>query len=186
MAGIFPMGDLALDQKKGASHLSSVAAESWLEPLLLKSDFYRKHFTRDGRRESKSTCRGSTIQEDIAVRKASIAASRQSSVAKASIWSDSDSEHPEIWVHVDAAYAGAALVCPEYSALYSHHFAHVDSFNMNMHKWPLVNFDASCLFVRDRNHLTRALSISAAYYENKQSSAGLVTDYRDWQIPLGH
>ncbi|RMZ76614.1 hypothetical protein DV738_g4775, partial [Chaetothyriales sp. CBS 135597] len=95
------------------------------------------------------------------------------------------SQHPEIWVHVDAAYAGAALVCPEYSAMYSHHFAHVDSFNMNMHKWLLVNFDASCLFVRDRNHLTRALSISAAYYENKQSSAGLVTDYRDWQIPLG-
>lgn len=60
-----------------------------------------------------------------------------------------------------------------------------DSFNMNMHKWLLVNFDASMLYVQNRTDLTRALSISAAYYENKQSDSGLVTDYRDWQIPLG-
>ena len=47
----------------------------------------------------------------------------------------------EIWVHVDAAYAGAALVCEEYQ----HHtksFDAFDSFNMNMHKWLLTNFDA--------------------------------------------
>jgi aromatic-L-amino-acid decarboxylase len=93
--------------------------------------------------------------------------------------------HPDVWVHVDAAYAGAALVCPEYSSTYSPLMAMADSFNMNMHKWLLVNFDASCLFVQNRNHLTRALSISAAYYTNKHSDSGLVTDYRDWQIPLG-
>ncbi|KIV84726.1 hypothetical protein PV11_00492 [Exophiala sideris] len=93
--------------------------------------------------------------------------------------------YKNLWVHVDAAYAGAALVCPEYSSQHSHHMSIADSFNMNMHKWLLVNFDASCLFVQDRNHLTRALSISAAYYVNKHSDAGLVTDYRDWQIPLG-
>ena len=94
-------------------------------------------------------------------------------------------KYPDIWIHVDAAYAGTALICPEYSSQYSHYISGVDSFNTNMHKWLLVNFDASCLFVQDRNDLTRALSISAAYYENKQSSSGLVTDYRDWQIPLG-
>merc|ERR1711977_432569 len=48
--------------------------------------------------------------------------------------------HPDIWVHVDAAYAGAALIAPEYAAKYSHHMSIVDSFNMNMHKWLLVNF----------------------------------------------
>ncbi|OAP60126.1 hypothetical protein AYL99_05128 [Fonsecaea erecta] len=93
--------------------------------------------------------------------------------------------HPDLWVHIDAAYAGAALVCPEYSSKYSPQMIIADSFNMNMHKWLLVNFDASCLFVQNRNHLTRALSISAAYYTNKHSDSGLVTDYRDWQIPLG-
>ena len=93
--------------------------------------------------------------------------------------------HSDMWVHVDAAYAGAGLVCPEYSSKYSPLMSIADSFNMNMHKWLLVNFDASCLFVQNRNHLTRALSISAAYYTNKHSDSGLVTDYRDWQIPLG-
>jgi hypothetical protein len=78
MAGQFPMGDLALDQKQGESRLNNAAAESWLEPLLLKSNFYRKHFTRDGRTESKSTRRGSAIEEDIAVRKNSISARRAS------------------------------------------------------------------------------------------------------------
>jgi aromatic-L-amino-acid/L-tryptophan decarboxylase len=94
-------------------------------------------------------------------------------------------QHPNLWVHVDAAYAGAALILPAYSAKYSSFFSHFDSFNMNMHKWLLVNFDASCLYVQNRRNLTRALSIDAAYYINKHSDAGLVTDYRDWQIPLG-
>lgn len=50
-------------------------------------------------------------------------------------------EHPEIWVHVDAAYAGAALVCEEYQHL-TKHFGAFHSFNMNMHKWLLTSFDA--------------------------------------------
>ncbi len=94
-------------------------------------------------------------------------------------------KHPHLWVHVDAAWAGAALILPEYSSKYCEAFSHFDSFNFNMHKWLLVNFDASCLFVQNRRDLTRALSISAAYYTNKHSDSGLVTDYRDWQIPLG-
>ncbi|KAH8601652.1 pyridoxal phosphate-dependent transferase [Bisporella sp. PMI_857] len=90
----------------------------------------------------------------------------------------------EIWVHVDAAYAGAALVCPEYQHLTSH-FASFHSFDMNMHKWLLTNFDASCLFVKKRKDLIDALSISPTYLRNEFSESGLVTDYRDWQIPLG-
>lgn len=51
--------------------------------------------------------------------------------------------HPLLWVHVDAAYAGAALVCEEYQDL-TQHFDGFGSFNMNMHKWLLTNFDARC------------------------------------------
>jgi aromatic-L-amino-acid decarboxylase len=90
----------------------------------------------------------------------------------------------DIWVHVDAAYAGAALVCPEYqhnTAAYEH----FHSFNMNMHKWLLTNFDASCLYVKKRKDLIDALSIMPSYLRNEFSESGLVTDYRDWQIPLG-
>ena len=56
---------------------------------------------------------------------------------------------------------------------------------MNLHKWLLVNFDASCLFVRKRKDLVDALSVTPAYLRNEFSESGLVTDYRDWQIPLG-
>ncbi|CAG8959618.1 hypothetical protein HYFRA_00001521 [Hymenoscyphus fraxineus] len=90
----------------------------------------------------------------------------------------------EIWVHVDAAYAGAALVCPEYQHLTAS-FQHFHSFDMNMHKWLLTNFDASCLFVKKRKDLIDALSIMPSYLRNEFSDSGLVTDYRDWQIPLG-
>ena len=90
----------------------------------------------------------------------------------------------EIWVHVDAAYAGAALVCPEYHHLTAM-FENFHSFDMNMHKWLLTNFDASCLYVRKRKDLIDALSIMPSYLRNEFSDSGLVTDYRDWQIPLG-
>jgi len=49
-------------------------------------------------------------------------------------------EWPDVWVHVDAAYAGSALCCPEFQ----HHtkcFPSFDSFDFNMHKWMLTNFD---------------------------------------------
>ncbi|KAK9235510.1 pyridoxal phosphate-dependent transferase [Lipomyces kononenkoae] len=93
-------------------------------------------------------------------------------------------EYPHIWKHVDAAYSGAALVCPEFQ----HYLAGVedfDSFDMNMHKWLLVNFDASCLYVRKRKDLIDALSVAPPYLRSSVSDSGLVIDYRDWQIPLG-
>ncbi|KAK3338623.1 pyridoxal phosphate-dependent transferase [Lasiosphaeria hispida] len=92
----------------------------------------------------------------------------------------------EVWVHIDAAYAGAALVCPEVQeATKISLIDRFHSFDMNMHKWLLTNFDASCLFVRDREWFTRALTINQAVYSNTASDGGLVTDYREWQIPLG-
>jgi len=89
-----------------------------------------------------------------------------------------------IWINVDAAYAGAALLLEEYAHIAAH-FATFDSFNINMHKWLLTNFDASCLYIRKRHDLTSALSITPSYLRNPFSDSGLVTDYRDWQIPLG-
>jgi aromatic-L-amino-acid decarboxylase len=93
-------------------------------------------------------------------------------------------DYPHLWVHVDAAYAGGALVCPEYQSILQG-LEELDSFNMNMHKWLLTNFDCSCLFVKERKHLINALSITPSYLRNEFSEKGLVTDYRDWQIPLG-
>ncbi|KAG8530107.1 uncharacterized protein KY384_005589 [Bacidia gigantensis] len=87
-----------------------------------------------------------------------------------------------LWIHIDAAWAGSALVLEEYAHL-TKDFELVDSFDMNMHKWLLVNFDSSCLFVKDRRDLTNVLSLTPSYLRTEYT--GLVTDYRDWQIPLG-
>jgi aromatic-L-amino-acid decarboxylase len=93
-------------------------------------------------------------------------------------------DYPLLWVHVDAAYAGSALVLPEFQHLLDG-VQSFDSFTINMHKWMMTNFDCSCLFVKERRHLFNALSVTPAYLRNDLSEKGLVTDYRDWQIPLG-
>jgi aromatic-L-amino-acid decarboxylase len=93
-------------------------------------------------------------------------------------------EYPDIWIHVDAAYAGSALVCPEYQHLCPP-IASFDSFNFNLHKWLLVNFDCSAFFIKRRKDLMDTYSITPTYLRNEFTESGTVTDYRDWQIPLG-
>jgi aromatic-L-amino-acid decarboxylase len=93
-------------------------------------------------------------------------------------------DYPDIWIHVDAAYAGSALVCPEYQHLCPP-IASFDSFNFNLHKWLLVNFDCSAFFIKRRADLIDTYSITPSYLRNEFTESGTVTDYRDWQIPLG-
>jgi aromatic-L-amino-acid decarboxylase len=90
----------------------------------------------------------------------------------------------EVWLHVDAAWAGVAAVCPEHRA----HLAGVeacDSFVTNPHKWLLTTFDCSTFWVRDRAALTGALSILPEYLRNAATESGEVVDYRDWHPQLG-
>ena len=92
-------------------------------------------------------------------------------------------EH-SLWHHVDAAYAGTAMICPEFR----HHndgVDLVDSYVFNPHKWMMVNFDCSAFYVSEKAALTDALSIDPPYLRNAQSDAGNVIDYRNWQVPLG-
>lgn len=88
------------------------------------------------------------------------------------------------WLHVDAAWAGAALVCPEYRPL-ARGVELADSFDFNPHKWLLTNFDCSAFYVRDKTAVLNALSLTPEYLRSKHYDAGLVQDYRDWQVPLG-
>ncbi|MEQ8850800.1 MAG: pyridoxal-dependent decarboxylase [Phycisphaerales bacterium] len=89
-----------------------------------------------------------------------------------------------VWLHVDAAYAGAACVCPEFRWMIDG-VEHADSFVFNPHKWLLTNFDLSAFWTRDRSGLIDAMSITPEYLRNKASDSGAVIDYRDWHIPLG-
>jgi aromatic-L-amino-acid decarboxylase len=88
------------------------------------------------------------------------------------------------WLHVDAAFSGAALLCEEHRWM-SRGLDLADSFSFNPHKWMLTSFDCSCFWVRDRAALTGALSITPEYLRNAATQSGKVIDYRDWQIPLG-
>jgi aromatic-L-amino-acid decarboxylase len=88
------------------------------------------------------------------------------------------------WLHVDAAHAGSALVCPELRWI-ADGLEGADSFCMNPHKWLLTNFDCDCFWVADRAALIGALSVLPEYLRNAASESGAVVDYRDWQLPLG-
>ncbi len=90
----------------------------------------------------------------------------------------------DAWLHVDAAFAGSAAICPEMRFLNAGLEA-ADSYVFNPHKWLLTNFDCSAFYVADRATLTEALSITPEYLRNEASEAGAVVDYRDWQVPLG-
>lgn len=89
-----------------------------------------------------------------------------------------------VWLHVDAAMAGTAALCPEFRWVHRG-VESADSFVFDAHKWMFTNFDCSCLFVADRETLTRSLSVTPEYLRNQASESGQVFDYRDWHLPLG-
>ena len=89
-----------------------------------------------------------------------------------------------LWLHVDAAHAGSAALCPEYRWL-NEGLAAADSYCFNPHKWLFTNFDCDCFWVADRGPLLRALSILPEYLRNAPTESGAVIDYRDWHVPLG-
>uniref|UniRef100_A0A0D3HDD8 Tyrosine decarboxylase n=1 Tax=Oryza barthii TaxID=65489 RepID=A0A0D3HDD8_9ORYZ len=94
-----------------------------------------------------------------------------------------------MWLHVDAAYAGSAAICPEYQG-YLDGAELADSVSMNPHKWFLTNMDCCCLWVASPAALTAALSTDPEYLKNAgggkpQAAAGAgAIDYKDWQISL--
>jgi aromatic-L-amino-acid/L-tryptophan decarboxylase len=89
-----------------------------------------------------------------------------------------------LWLHVDAAMSGSAMLCPEFRYLQDGvEFA--DSYNFNPHKWMFTNFDCNCFWVADRKALINTLSILPEYLRNQATESGAVIDYRDWHVQLG-
>jgi aromatic-L-amino-acid decarboxylase len=89
-----------------------------------------------------------------------------------------------VWLHVDAAWAGAATVCPELRDMIDG-VELADSYCTDAHKWLLTAFDCTLLWTRRPAVLTSALAVVPEYLRNAASESGAVVDYRDWQIPLG-
>lgn len=88
----------------------------------------------------------------------------------------------KIWLHVDAAYAGSAMVLPEYRWMIEG-LDKADSYVFNPHKWLFTNFDLSAYFVRDKDLLIRTFSIMPEYLRTHVDRE--VNNYRDWGIQLG-
>ncbi|GAA6062475.1 hypothetical protein JCM10212_000010 [Sporobolomyces blumeae] len=113
--------------------------------------------------------------------------------------------HPSLFLHIDSAWAGVFLSLEEarqdcYLETINRRASEanaakndaaicaggeVHSFCTNLHKSGLVTFDASCLWIRDRKLLTSALDVTPFYLRTEQATSNLVTDFRNWQIPLG-
>ncbi len=87
-----------------------------------------------------------------------------------------------IWLHVDAAYGGTAMLLPELRWMIDG-IELADSFVFNPHKWMFTNFDCSAYFVKDAGLLVRTFEILPEYL--KTSEAERVRNYRDWGIQLG-
>ncbi len=88
----------------------------------------------------------------------------------------------DIWLHVDTALAGSAMIVPECRWMWAG-VEDADSIVLNPHKWLGVVFDCSLFYVRDPQHLTRVMSTNPSYLQT--SADGQVTNYRDWGLPLG-
>lgn len=87
-----------------------------------------------------------------------------------------------IWLHVDAAFAGTAAMLPEKKWMLEG-VESVDSFVFNPHKWMLTNFDCSAYFIRDPGYLIRTFEIHPEYLKTGMDAR--VKNFRDWGIQLG-
>ncbi|CAF1252121.1 unnamed protein product [Rotaria sordida] len=90
-------------------------------------------------------------------------------------------ERENIWIHVDAAYAGSAFICPEFR-----HFMdgveYTQSFAFNPSKWMMVHFDCTAMWVKSSAALHRAFNVDPLYLQHE--NAGVAIDYMHWQVPL--
>lgn len=93
----------------------------------------------------------------------------------------------DVFLHVDAAWAGSAMICPEFRELMKGAEL-ADSFVFNPHKWLFTNFDCTAHFVRDPQALTDTLGLRPPFLRTlglgEDETPG-VTDYNEWSVPLG-
>ncbi|XP_013401543.1 histidine decarboxylase-like [Lingula anatina] len=90
-------------------------------------------------------------------------------------------EKEEMWMHIDAAYAGTAFLCPEYRH-YLKGVEYAESFAFNPSKWMMVNFDCTAMWVKNSGALHRTFNVEPIYLQHENTGAAI--DYMHWQIAL--
>ncbi|XP_064221731.1 histidine decarboxylase isoform X3 [Aotus nancymaae] len=86
-----------------------------------------------------------------------------------------------LWLHIDAAYAGTAFLCPEFRGFLKG-IEYADSFTFNPSKWMMVHFDCTGFWVKDKYKLQQTFSVNPIYL--RHANSGAATDFMHWQIPL--
>ena len=84
--------------------------------------------------------------------------------------------------HVDAAWAGSAMICPEFRALWAG-VEGADSVVLNPHKWLGAQFDCSVQFLRDPGAQVRTLGLRPTYLETAGREE--IVNFNEWTVPLG-
>ncbi len=87
-----------------------------------------------------------------------------------------------LYTHVDAAWAGAAMICPEYQHIWQG-VERADSVVLNPHKWLGAQFDCTTHFLKDPETLVKTLAIQPEYL--KTHGADGIINYSEWSVPLG-
>ena len=85
-------------------------------------------------------------------------------------------------VHVDAAWAGSAMICPEYRGLWAG-IEGADSIVFNPHKWLGVQFDCAVQFLRDPTPQVKTLGLRPSYLETAGREE--IVNFNEWTVPLG-
>jgi aromatic-L-amino-acid/L-tryptophan decarboxylase len=91
-----------------------------------------------------------------------------------------------LYTHVDAAWAGSAMICPEFRGLWDG-VDDADSIVVNPHKWLGAQFDCSLQFLADPTPQVRTLGLRPEYLETlgHHGEAGVITNFNEWTVPLG-
>ncbi|KAL9913127.1 histidine decarboxylase [Glossina fuscipes fuscipes] len=87
----------------------------------------------------------------------------------------------DLWLHVDAAYAGSAFICPEFRT-WLKGIERADSFAFNPSKWLMIHFDATAMWIKDVTTVHRTFNVEPLYLQHENS--GVAVDFMHWQIPL--
>lgn len=91
-------------------------------------------------------------------------------------------QRESLYSHVDAAWAGSAMICPEFRGIWAG-IEMADSVVFNPHKWLGANFDCSVQFLKQPADQIRTLAIRPHYLETLETDQ--ITNYSEWTIPLG-
>jgi len=88
----------------------------------------------------------------------------------------------DLYLHVDAAWAGSAMICPEFRHFWTG-VERADSIVFNPHKWLGAQFDCSAHFIRDPDSLVRTLAVQPEYLRTHGRDG--IVNYSEWSVPLG-